>query len=64
MVYNPLDQRVERELKLPLYYTGLSKTVRISEQGDRVKKYKLDRRYNVTVPVGVAPRDVTWILVE
>jgi hypothetical protein len=64
MVYNPLDQRVERELNLPLYYTGLSKTARISEQGDRVKKYKLDRRYNVTVPVGVAPRGVTWILVE
>jgi len=64
MVYNPLGQRVERELKLPLYYTGLSKTARISEQGDRVKKYRLDRRYDVTVPVSVAPRGVTWILVE
>jgi len=64
MVYNPLDQRVERELTLPLYYTGLSKTARISEQGDRMKKYRLDRRYNVTVPVGVAPRGVTLILVE
>jgi hypothetical protein len=64
MVYNPLDQRVERELKLPLYYTGLGKTARISEQGDRVKKCKLDRRYDVTVPAGVAPRGVTWFVVE
>jgi len=64
MVYNPLDRNVKKELTLPLYYTGLTKTARIREQEGKTRKYDLDRRYNVTIPINMEPRSVTWCVIE
>ena len=43
MVYNSLDREVKKKLKLPLYYTGLTKTASIRERGGKAKEYDLDR---------------------
>ena len=64
IVYNPLDRAVHRDLTLPLYYTGLTNTARIREQDAKPKTYKLDRRYNVTVPLSVPARGQKWLVVE
>jgi hypothetical protein len=64
MVYNPLDRAVQRELTLPLYYTGLTGTARIRQQEAPASVYKLDRRYTVTVPVAVPARACTWLVIE
>ena len=64
LVYNPLDREVKRQLKLPLYYTGLTKTAMIHEQHGKNKKYRLDREYNVEIPVTIAPVGVTWFVIE
>ncbi len=64
MVYNPLDQTVRKQLKLPLYYTGLTKTASIREQQGKSRKYKLDREYNVKIPIDIAPKSITWFVVE
>jgi len=59
-----LDRTVEKELKLPLYYTGLTKTALISRRGGKPKKHELDRRYEVRIPISVEPMGVTWYVVE
>jgi hypothetical protein len=64
MVYNPLDREVKRQLKLPLYYTGLTRTAMIREQNGKNRKYRLDREYNVEIPVAIAPGGVTWFVIE
>jgi len=64
MIYNPLDRPVERNLTLPLYYTGLTDTARIRKKEGDWQPYKLDRRYNVTVPLRVEPAGVTWLVIE
>jgi hypothetical protein len=64
MVYNPLNHMVARKLKLPLYYTGLRKRARIREQEGKPKRYKLDRKYNVEIPITIAPNAVTWFVIE
>ena len=64
MVYNPLDHAVKRDLTLPLYYTGLTRTARIREQGGKPRTYRLDRRYNVTIPLTVPARGRTWLVIE
>ncbi|MBN2593456.1 MAG: hypothetical protein JXA81_08115 [Sedimentisphaerales bacterium] len=64
MVYNPLDHVVKEQLKLPLYYTGLTKTVSIREQRSKNIKYELDRECNVEIPVNIAPKSVSWFIVE
>jgi hypothetical protein len=64
MVYNPLNQAIKRQLKLPLYYTGLTGTASIREQQGKSSEYVLDREYNVDIPINMAPRSVTWFVVE
>ena len=64
MVYNPLDHAVKRDLTLPLYYTGLTRTARIREQGGKPRTYRLDRHYNVTVPLTAPARGRTWLVIE
>jgi len=55
---------VKKELKLPLYYTGLTKTARIRRQQGKSRNYKLDREYNVKIPIEIAPKGITWFVVE
>jgi hypothetical protein len=64
MIYNPLSHTVTRQLKLPLYYTGLTKIAHIREQEGETKQYELGREYNVEVPVTLAARSVTWFIIE
>ena len=64
MVYNPLDREVKRQLKLPLFYKGLIKAARVREQRGKNKKYRLDREYKIEIPVSIAPRGVTWFVIE
>jgi hypothetical protein len=64
MFFNPTDREMVRTIKLPLYYTGLSKTASIREQEGRAKKYKLDRDYNITLEIRIPANGYTWYVVE
>jgi hypothetical protein len=63
MVYNPTDRDLTTTLKLPLYYTGLTDKAMIREQEGETSEYKLDREYNVYVPVKIAAKTITWFVV-
>jgi hypothetical protein len=64
MVFNPLLHPVKQTLKLPLYYTGLSDTASIRREEGPPVSYKLDRQYNVEVPIEMAPQSATWLVIE
>ena len=64
MVYNPTKNRVEKTLKLNLYYTGLSEKAMIHEQEGESMGYEIDRDYNVCVPLTMEPMSITCFVVE
>jgi hypothetical protein len=64
MVYNPTEREVETTLKLPLYYTGLTETAQVREQDGKAREYRLDRSYNIEVPVKLTLKAITWFAVE
>jgi hypothetical protein len=64
VVHNPCDTTITRELKLPLYYTGLKDIAMIREQQGRPVRYELDRQSNVTVPLRIPARGLTWLVIE
>ena len=64
MIYNPTDKEIVREIKLPLYYTGLDKVARVRFEEGRSKSYKLDRDYSVTLEVRIPANEYRWIVVE
>jgi hypothetical protein len=64
MVYNPLEQEVNRTLRIPLYYAGKSDTALVSERDSVASTFKLDREYCINLPVSVPARQVTWFVVQ
>lgn len=64
VVHNPLACDVEKELTLPLYYTGLTRKAKIAERDGPSRRYELDRGYNVTIPLRMSPNSTTWFVIE
>ncbi len=64
MVYNPLDQAVEKTITLPLYYTGLADAAQIREQEGTAQECKLDRARRVELSVKIAAHGNTWFVIE
>ena len=64
MVYNPTTQVITKDLRLPLYYTGLTETARIREKEGPEREYRLDREYNARLRVSIPARSASWFVVE
>ncbi|MFC1725460.1 alpha-galactosidase [candidate division KSB1 bacterium] len=64
MVYNPLNRTVNKSVTLPLYYTGITEKAKIREQEGEPGTYKLNRKYEVELPVELAPKSFTWYVIE
>ena len=62
MVFNPTLEPVSDTLTVPLYYTGLTNTTLVSEQGAAYTSYTLDRQYNIYIPITLGPLNITWFL--
>jgi hypothetical protein len=65
VVFNPLDAPVERDLVLPLYYSGLMDEVVIREQqGATTTSARLNRDYALKLPVKLPARGASWFVFE
>ncbi|MDA1274174.1 MAG: GDSL-type esterase/lipase family protein [Verrucomicrobia bacterium] len=64
MVYNPLPVEVTRDIRLPLYYTGLTEIARVRIEEGAARDYRLERDFSIKVSVKVPANDATWILIE
>jgi hypothetical protein len=64
MLFNPTDQPITRSVKLPLYYTGLSKTAKIRNKEGSAKTYTLNRNYEVELTVTLLPDSFSWWVIE
>lgn len=64
VLFNPLEDAIERRVRLPLYYTGLTDTAYIRQEDGDVREYALDRNYEVELAVAVAAGGMTWLVIE
>lgn len=64
MLYNPLKEKITRTIRVPLYYTGLTTTAKVKEQEGFFKRYLLNRTYEITITVTIAPETYTWFVME
>jgi len=66
MVYNPLDRPVEKTITVPLYYSGLDKTTRVTANDDRetTETLEIDREWNVKLDVIVPAGGCAWYVFE
>ena len=64
MLYNPTRTVQRMTLKLPLYYTGLSEIAKVREKEGEPKRYKIDRDYNIEIPIEMEDRSVSYLVIE
>jgi hypothetical protein len=64
MVYNPLAEPIEREIRLPLYYSGLTDRAVIQGEDGKTTKVTLARDYTAAVKLKVPARGRTWLVIK
>ena len=64
LVYNPTDKPITKDIKVPLYYTGLKDQVITKSQDGISKTYNLNRDYSVELEVKVPAGSYTWVVFE
>ena len=63
-VYNPLDIAIEREIEVPLYYTGLTNKAIVKEQDKNGKEYSLARKYSILLKIRIPAKGYNWYIIE
>lgn len=60
--YNPLQQEVVREIRIPLHYAGLTDQALVSVEGKAPESIRLDRQETATLNVKIPAGSHTWLL--
>lgn len=64
MIYNPTGERIEKTINVPLYYTGLTTVAKVKEKDSGAKDFRLNRNFEIALPVNIAPESNTWYVIE
>jgi hypothetical protein len=64
VIHNPLDAEIEREIRLPLYYTGLTDAAIVRDEDGVPRRVALAPDHGITARVKVPARDRTWLTIE
>lgn len=63
-IYNPLDRPIEKEIRVPLYYTGLTDKALVKEQGGKGTVHALARDYSITLKIQIPAKGYNWYIIE
>ncbi|WP_159473336.1 alpha-galactosidase [Dyadobacter sp. 3J3] len=64
MLYNPLNEIITRDIKLPVYYTSKHTSLKIREREGAAKVYQVDREFDAPITVQIPARGYTWLVLE
>lgn len=64
IIFNPTEKDIQKDFKIPLYFTGIRDSAQIREQEGKTKEYSLNHDYEVDVPVDVKAGGFTWLVIE
>jgi len=62
--YNPLPKSIERAIRLPLYYAGLSESASIIREDGSHETIPLNRDYSAMVSIKIPASSRTWLVIE
>jgi hypothetical protein len=59
-----LKEKITRTIKVPLYYTGMTREVSIGEKENRKQSRILDRNHEIDLSFTIEPEGYTWFVIE
>ncbi|NCC10694.1 MAG: hypothetical protein EOM31_09365 [Bacteroidia bacterium] len=60
LFFNPTAEPMDRQIDLPLYYTGLTHKVSVREKEGRIRSLDLDAHAKVKLDVHIPANGYTW----
>lgn len=64
MVWNPTDTEMTQEIRVPLYYSGVTDSAKLSPEDTKPETVKLERNYSIVVKATVPARGCRWWVVR
>ncbi|WP_426327643.1 alpha-galactosidase [Pedobacter sp. R-06] len=64
MVYNPLDQDIERVISVPLYYAGISHNVVVTDETGKKTNHVVDAAHKIQLKIQIRAEGYTWLKME
>ena len=64
LLFNPTKTVIKQTIKLPLYYTGVTTSIRITDKYNKPLNLKVDNNHEVSIEVEIKPDDYSWYVVK
>jgi hypothetical protein len=64
IVFNPTDRAIEKQIKLPLYYTGLKKKATVMDENNQTTSFSLNEKSELMLPVKLKAQGTAWFVIE
>ena len=64
LLYNPLKEKITRSIKVPLYYTGLTKSVTVMSDNGATSVKPINRDYTMDLSFTIPPESYTWFVLK
>jgi hypothetical protein len=64
MIYNPLNEPIQRRIRLPLYYTGLTDRAEMRHDDGRLDEVRLERDYSAEITMKIPAHGRTWLVIS
>ena len=64
VVFNPTDRDITKEMRLPLYYTGLKDKATVTSSDGSRQNFSLNQKGELLLPVSIKAQGISWYLIE
>jgi hypothetical protein len=64
MLYNPLEKSITREIKIPVYYTGLHQNVLLEDKFGNTQNLSVNRNYEITIKVTIPEKGYNFFVLK
>ncbi|MBM1106189.1 alpha-galactosidase [Aurantibacter crassamenti] len=64
LLFNPTQQPIKEQIKIPLYYTGLTQEALVSENGGLEIPHQLNRNFEMDINVNIPAKSYSWYLIR
>ncbi|HBC31370.1 MAG TPA: hypothetical protein DC024_09045 [Clostridiales bacterium] len=64
MLYNPLEKSITREIKIPVYYTGLHKSIILEDKVGNTQNLIVNRNYEITIKVTIPEKGYNFFVLK
>ncbi|MEE9361477.1 MAG: alpha-galactosidase [Cellulophaga sp.] len=64
MLFNPTAKAIQEKITVPMYYTGKTNLVAISEKNNQLEELRLNSKYEMEINVNIPPKGYTWYVIR